>query len=232
MTRVSGEAMKDLLSVYFIMGSNNTTGEPLTVIEQALKGGATLFQFREKGEDALKAGEQKAFARQVQALCKQFNVPFIINDDVELALELDADGVHIGQDDDKAADVRARIGDKILGVSAHTLEEVLKAEKDGADYIGAGPVYPTETSWIQKLCRASRSLKRSAGRGLAFLWSELAGSRSKIASPSSRPAPTASVSSAPSAKPPIQSRPPRRLARKCKLLNKAHIPKWNMRFFI
>ncbi|MCY8073699.1 thiamine phosphate synthase [Bacillus haynesii] len=145
MTRVSGEAMKDLLSVYFIMGSNNTGGEPLTVIEQALKGGVTLFQFREKGEDALKAGDQKAFARQVQAFCKQFNVPFIINDDVELALELDADGVHIGQDDDKAADVRARIGDKILGVSAHTLEEVLKAEKDGADYIGAGPVYPTET---------------------------------------------------------------------------------------
>jgi len=145
MTRVSGEAMKDLLSVYFIMGSNNTTGEPLTVIEQALKGGVTLFQFREKGEGVLKAGDQKAFARQVQALCKQFNVPFIINDDVELALELDADGVHIGQDDDKAADVRARIGDKILGVSAHTLEEVLKAEKDGADYIGAGPVYPTET---------------------------------------------------------------------------------------
>ncbi|EWH21356.1 thiamine phosphate synthase [Bacillus haynesii] len=145
MTRVSGEAMKDLLSVYFIMGSNNTAEEPLTVIEQALKGGATLFQFREKGEGALKAGDQKAFARQVQALCKQFNVPFIINDDVELALELDADGVHIGQDDDKAADVRARIGDKILGVSAHTLEEVLKAEKDGADYIGAGPVYPTET---------------------------------------------------------------------------------------
>lgn len=137
--------MKDLLSVYFIMGSNNTGGEPLTVIEQALKGGVTLFQFREKGEDALKAGDQKAFARQVQAFCKQFNVPFIINDDVELALELDADGVHIGQDDDKAADVRARIGDKILGVSAHTLEEVLKAEKDGADYIGAGPVYPTET---------------------------------------------------------------------------------------
>ncbi|MCY7777109.1 thiamine phosphate synthase [Bacillus haynesii] len=145
MTRVSGEAMKDLLSVYFIMGSNNTAGEPLTVIEQALKGGATLFQFREKGEGALKAGDQKAFAQQVQALCKQFNVPFIINDDVELVLEIDADGVHIGQDDDKAADVRARIGDKILGVSAHTLEEVLKAEKDGADYIGAGPVYPTET---------------------------------------------------------------------------------------
>lgn len=89
--------MKDLLSVYFIMGSNNTAGDPLTVIDQALKGGATLFQFREKGEGALKAGDQKAFARQVQALCKQFNVPFIINDDVELALALDADGVHIGR---------------------------------------------------------------------------------------------------------------------------------------
>ncbi|MEC0710570.1 thiamine phosphate synthase [Bacillus haynesii] len=168
MTRVSGEAMKDLLSVYFIMGSNNTTGEPLTVIEQALKGGATLFQFREKGKDALKAGEQKAFARQVQALCKQFNVPFIINDDVELALELDADGVHIGQDDDKAADVRARIGDKILGVSAHTLEEVLKAEKDGADYIGAGPVYPTETKLDTKAVQGVSLIEEIRRQGIGI----------------------------------------------------------------
>lgn len=160
--------MKDLLSVYFIMGSNNTTGEPLTVIEQALKGGATLFQFREKGEDALKAGEQKAFARQVQALCKQFNVPFIINDDVELALELDADGVHIGQDDDKAADVRARIGDKILGVSAHTLEEVLKAEKDGADYIGAGPVYPTETKLDTKAVQGVSLIEEIRRQGIGI----------------------------------------------------------------
>ncbi len=160
--------MKDLLSVYFIMGSNNTTGEPLTVIEQALKGGATLFQFREKGKDALKAGEQKAFARQVQALCKQFNVPFIINDDVELALELDADGVHIGQDDDKAADVRARIGDKILGVSAHTLEEVLKAEKDGADYIGAGPVYPTETKLDTKAVQGVSLIEEIRRQGIGI----------------------------------------------------------------
>ncbi|MCY8007398.1 thiamine phosphate synthase [Bacillus haynesii] len=168
MTRVSGEAMKDLLSVYFIMGSNNTGGEPLTVIEQALKGGVTLFQFREKGEDALKAGDQKAFARQVQALCKQFNVPFIINDDVELALELDADGVHIGQDDDKAADVRARIGDKILGVSAHTLEEVLKAEKDGADYIGAGPVYPTETKRDTKAVQGVSLIQEIRRQGIGI----------------------------------------------------------------
>lgn len=160
--------MKDLLSVYFIMGSNNTGGEPLTVIEQALKGGVTLFQFREKGEDALKAGDQKAFARQVQALCKQFNVPFIINDDVELALELDADGVHIGQDDDKAADVRARIGDKILGVSAHTLEEVLKAEKDGADYIGAGPVYPTETKRDTKAVQGVSLIQEIRRQGIGI----------------------------------------------------------------
>ncbi|MCY7789608.1 thiamine phosphate synthase [Bacillus haynesii] len=168
MTRVSGEAMKDLLSVYFIMGSNNTGGEPLTVIEQALKGGVTLFQFREKGEGVLKAGDQKAFARQVQALCKQFNVPFIINDDVELALELDADGVHIGQDDDKAADVRARIGDKILGVSAHTLEEVLKAEKDGADYIGAGPVYPTETKRDTKAVQGVSLIQEIRRQGIGI----------------------------------------------------------------
>ena len=116
----------------------------------------------------MKAGDQTAFARQVQALCKQFNVPFIINDDVELALELDADGVHIGQDDDKAADVRARIGDKILGVSAHTLEEVLKAEKDGADYIGAGPVYPTETKRDTKAVQGVSLIQEIRRQGIGI----------------------------------------------------------------
>ncbi|MEC1589240.1 thiamine phosphate synthase [Bacillus sonorensis] len=166
MARISRQTLKDLLSVYFIMGSNNTAGDPLAVIEAALKGGASLFQFREKGDDALKAEDKIIFAKKVQALCREAQVPFIVNDDVELALELDADGVHIGQDDEKAENVRASIGDRILGVSAHTLEEVMKAEKDGADYIGAGPIYPTETKLDAKAVQGVALLKEIRRRGI------------------------------------------------------------------
>lgn len=168
MGRILRRNMKDMLSVYFIMGSNNTDGAPLAVIEAALEGGATLFQFREKGDGALKAGEKRAFAKKVQALCREAGVPFIVNDDIELALELDADGVHIGQDDEKAGDVRARIGDRILGVSTHTLEEVMQAEKDGADYIGAGPIYPTETKRDAKAVQGVALLKEMRKRGIGI----------------------------------------------------------------
>lgn len=90
----------------------------------------------------------------MQSACRKAGVPFIVNDDVELAVKLKADGVHIGQDDADAKEVRAAIGDMILGVSAHTMSEVKQAEADGADYVGMGPIYPTETKKIQKQCRA------------------------------------------------------------------------------
>lgn len=145
MTRISREMMKDMLSVYFIMGSNNTDTDPVSVVKKAIEGGATLFQFREKGSDSLTGEERVLFAKQVQDVCRQAGIPFIINDDVELALRLKADGVHIGQDDADAAETRAAIGDMILGVSAHNVSEVKRAEAAGADYVGMGPVYPTET---------------------------------------------------------------------------------------
>ncbi|MFH0346427.1 thiamine phosphate synthase [Bacillus vallismortis] len=145
MTRISREMMKKLLSVYFIMGSNNTKADPLAVVQKALKGGATLYQFREKGGDALTGEARIEFAKNVQEACHEAGVPFIVNDDVELALKLKADGVHIGQEDASAKEVRSAIGDMILGVSAHTMSEVKQAEEDGADYIGLGPIYPTET---------------------------------------------------------------------------------------
>ncbi|NPC94558.1 thiamine phosphate synthase [Bacillus sp. WMMC1349] len=166
MTRILKRKMQDLLSVYFIMGSNNTDKDALTVIEAALTGGVTLFQFREKGEQALKNGDKATFAKQVQALCKEYQTPFIINDDVDLALKLDADGVHIGQDDESASDVRAKIGDKILGVSAHTLEEVRQAEKDGADYIGVGPVYPTKTKQDAKAVQGVTFIQKVRNQGI------------------------------------------------------------------
>jgi len=118
--------------------------DPLEVLEAALKGGITTFQLREKGPGALVGNELKEFAIQCKSLCNEYNVPFIINDDVNLALEIDADGVHIGQDDGVIADVRGKIGaDKVLGVSAHTVTEALAAVDAGANYIGVGPLYQT-----------------------------------------------------------------------------------------
>lgn len=110
-------------------------------IEEALKGGATFVQLREKELD-----EETFLAEaiEIQELCKQYNVPFVINDNVEIARSMNADGVHVGQSDMEAGNVRALLGeDKILGVSAQTVEQAILAEQRGADYLGVGAVFPT-----------------------------------------------------------------------------------------
>lgn len=150
MSRITKAEMSRLLSVYFIMGSNNCTKEPLQVLRDALEGGITIFQFREKGEGALTGEERICFAKELQAICKEYGVPFIVNDDVELAIELDADGVHVGQDDEGITSVREKMGDKIVGVSTHTIEEAHWAIENGADYLGVGPIFPTSTKKIRK----------------------------------------------------------------------------------
>ena len=112
-------------------------------VEAAIRGGATCVQLREKqlDKDAFLAE-----ARQIAALCKARGVPFIINDDLDIALACGADGVHVGQDDMPAAEVRRRAGrDLIVGVSAHNVAEARKAAADGADYLGAGAVFTTST---------------------------------------------------------------------------------------
>jgi thiamine-phosphate pyrophosphorylase len=136
---------REQLQLYLVMGSQNSFDEPAHVLKAAIEGGVTLFQFREKGEHAKKGAERKQLARQLQVICKQHGVPFIVNDDVELAIELDADGVHIGQDDGNPEEVRKKIGDKILGISTHSVEEAKAAVAQGADYIGVGPMYHTVT---------------------------------------------------------------------------------------
>jgi len=119
-------------------------GETLTdVVESVLQNGATFLQIREKdlAEDAFEAE-----AERLKTLCAQHGVPFVVNDSVEIALQCDADGVHVGQSDIKGRDIRSMIGpDKILGISAGTVEEAVAAEKAGADYIGVGAVFPTGT---------------------------------------------------------------------------------------
>lgn len=112
-------------------------------IELSLKGGVTFLQLREKN---LSEEEFLKEAREIKALAKEYKVPFIINDNVDVAMKVDAEGVHVGQDDRDAKEVRKIIGkNKILGVSAQTIKQAIKAEKDGADYIGVGAVFPTGT---------------------------------------------------------------------------------------
>lgn len=112
-------------------------------VEESLKGGVTMVQLREK---CLDRDAFRAEALVLKALCRSYQVPLIINDDVELAAEIDADGVHVGQDDMDARQVRNRLGpDKIIGVSAHSVEEALRAQAAGADYLGVGAVFPTGT---------------------------------------------------------------------------------------
>lgn len=133
------------LAVYFIMGTENCTEDPLYVLEDALKAGITIFQLREKGKKSLKGEVLVEFAKQCQALCKQYDVPFIVNDDVELALKIDADGVHVGQEDTPLVEIRDRLQNKIIGVSVHNEEEMDAAVKGGADYVGIGPIFETKS---------------------------------------------------------------------------------------
>lgn len=119
-------------------------GQPLSLqVEQALKGGVTCIQLREK---ELSHNEFLNEALEIKQLCKNYNVPFIINDDVEIAVKCSADGIHVGQSDMDAYDVRSKIGsDMILGVSVHSVSEALTAQEKGADYLGVGAMFSTST---------------------------------------------------------------------------------------
>ena len=112
-------------------------------VERALEGGATMVQLREKH---LPREEVRRQALELKALCARFRAPLIINDDVELALEVGADGVHLGQEDLEAGQARRLLGrEMILGVSAHSVQQALAAQAAGADYLGVGAMFPTGT---------------------------------------------------------------------------------------
>ena len=137
---------KELLKLYFICGTTTCLGKDLyTVVEDALKGGITLFQFREKDEGALEGSEKVELAIKLQDLCKKYNVPFIVNDDIELALEIDADGVHVGQDDLGVDEIRKLMPNKIIGLSIGNEEELKQSKVEYVDYVGVGPVYVTQS---------------------------------------------------------------------------------------
>ncbi len=138
------EQLREQMLLYAVTDRHWLKGQTLyEQVEEALKGGATFIQLREKD---LTEEEFLEEAKKIQQLCKKYRVPFIINDNVKLAKEIDADGVHVGQSDMEALDVRAQLGeDKIIGVSARTVEQALLAEKHGADYLGVGAVFQTGT---------------------------------------------------------------------------------------
>ena len=133
---------KEALLLYAVTDRSWLNGKTLyEQVEEAIKGGVTFVQLREKTLD------EESFlneASEIQKLCRNQNIPFVINDNVEIAKMINADGVHVGQSDMEAGDVRTVLGDdKILGVSAQTVEQALLAEKQGADYLGVGAVFPT-----------------------------------------------------------------------------------------
>ena len=136
--------MKNIdLSLYLVTDKSDDVEKFLKTIEEGIKGGVSVVQIREKTADTL---DFYNLALKVKKITDQYNVPLIINDRVDVALAIDADGVHVGQSDMPCDVTRKLVGhDKIVGVSAATIDEAKKAENDGADYIGTGAIFPTAT---------------------------------------------------------------------------------------
>ena len=152
---------KSQLLLYAVTDRSRLPGRTLAQqVEAVLRGGVTMVQVREKHLDPAQFRQE---ALELKELCHRYGVPLLINDNVDLALDIDADGVHVGQEDMEAGQARARLGpDKILGVSAHSLEEARRAKAAGADYLGVGAVFPTGTKGdasplpfhtLQAICR-------------------------------------------------------------------------------
>ncbi|MGG4144967.1 thiamine phosphate synthase [Paenibacillus algorifonticola] len=134
--------MKDF-RLYAITGEEFHPGRDLIeVMEEAIYGGVDIIQLRDKSGDK-PAILEKAWA--LRELTRKHGVTFIVNDYIDIAMEVDADGIHLGQGDVPLVEARKLVGDKIIGISTHAIEEALLAEEQGADYIGVGPVFPTKT---------------------------------------------------------------------------------------
>lgn len=138
------EEIKNAMRLYGVSDSMWLNGRTLPeVIREALEGGATFMQIREK---ELPYEEFLALAKEVKQVTDEFHVPYVVNDEVEIAKAIDADGVHIGQSDKALVEAREILGpDKIIGVSAQTVEQAVLAEQNGADYLGVGSIFSTST---------------------------------------------------------------------------------------
>ncbi|WP_152394119.1 thiamine phosphate synthase [Paenibacillus guangzhouensis] len=166
--RADVKLIRECLKLYLVMGSTNCKINALEVVEQAIAGGITLLQLREKGPNALGGKARDAFARQVQQRCRQHGIPLIVNDDIEWAAALQADGVHIGQDDAPLPEVRKLLGDRIIGVSVHNLEEAQQAMDQGADYLGIGPIYATSTKLDAQAVQGTKLIHTLRAQGITI----------------------------------------------------------------
>lgn len=129
--------------LYFITDSTNYCEEEfLYRIEQGIIGGATLIQLREKEKTTL---EYVRLAQKVHNITKRYNIPLIIDDRIDVALAIDAEGVHVGQSDMPVSIARKLMGEKIVGATTKTVEQAMEAYKNGADYLGVGAIYETTT---------------------------------------------------------------------------------------
>ncbi|MDU3502502.1 MULTISPECIES: thiamine phosphate synthase [Haemophilus] len=148
--------IQEILPLYFVAGTqdcrhlgDNLADNLLSVLRQALEGGITCFQFRDKGKFSLENSpmEQRSLAISCQDLCRQYNVPFIVDDNVDLALEIEADGIHVGQSDMPVKTIRARTNKPlIIGWSVNRLDEAkIGEELSEIDYFGIGPIFPTQS---------------------------------------------------------------------------------------
>lgn len=135
--------VKKAMPLYLVTDRRWLKESLIQTVEKAIQGGVTCVQLREKNFNHEQLIEE---GKQLLALCHQYHIPLIMNDYVDMMLEIQADGVHVGQGDMDAKKVREMIGpDKILGVSVRTMEQALKAQQDGADYLGVGSIFVTHT---------------------------------------------------------------------------------------
>ena len=149
---------KEALLLYAVTDRSWLSGSTLYgQIEESLKGGVTFVQLREKTMDEKEMLEE---AVQIKELCARYNTPFVINDRVDIALKSGADGVHLGQKDMFPKEARRILGsDKIIGVSARTVEQALQAQSQGADYLGVGAAFSTSTK--KDACRIDQAVYRA-----------------------------------------------------------------------
>lgn len=127
------------------MGSQNCDRNPEDILTEAIAAGITAFQYREKGTGSLSGEAKIALGKKLRAICRLNEIPFFINDDVELATVLDVDGIHVGQDDTSIAQLRLDFPELEIGLSVSTEEELKRSPIQLADYVGAGPVFATST---------------------------------------------------------------------------------------
>jgi thiamine-phosphate pyrophosphorylase len=130
------------ISFYFVTDNEISDKDEITQVKEALRGGANIIQYRDKNSSKEILLQT---ASKLKEICDEENAIFIINDYVDIAYAVDADGVHIGQDDMAYEQARSLIKDKIIGVTVHNVEEAIKAERMGADYLGASPIFSTNT---------------------------------------------------------------------------------------